>query len=60
MFVYQDHTAPQAYQDAVRQMRAAVKTMALAIHQRLTSDQRHRVVTKLQRLIDQLHDLSAE
>lgn len=60
MFVYQDHTAPQAYQDAVRQMRAAVRAMALAIDQRLTPDQRHRVVTKLQRLIDQLHDLSAE
>ena len=60
MFVYQDHTAPQAYQDAVRQMRAAVRAMALAIDQRLTPDQRHHVVTKLQRLIDQLHDLSAE
>lgn len=60
MLVYQDHTAPQAYQDAVRQMRAAVKTMALAIDQRLTADQRHHAVTKLQRLIDQLHDLQAE
>jgi Family of unknown function (DUF6279) len=60
MFVYQDHTAPQAYQDAVRQMRAAVKTMALAIDQLVTADQRHHAVTKLQRLIDQLHDLQVE
>ena len=60
MLVYPDATAPQAYQDAVRQMRAAVKTMALAIDQRLTADQRHRAVTKLQRLIDQLQDLQAE
>ncbi|MEK6641989.1 MAG: DUF6279 family lipoprotein [Nitrospirota bacterium] len=60
MFVYQDHTAPQAYQDAVRQMRAAIKTMALAIDQQVTADQRRHAVTKLQRLIDQLHDLQAE
>ena len=60
MLVYQDQTAPQAYQDTVRQMRAAVKTMALAIDQHLTADQRHHAVTKLQRLIDQLHDLRVE
>ena len=60
MFVYQDHTAPQAYQDAVRQMRAAIKTMALAIDQQVTADQRRHAVTKLQRLIDQLHDLQVE
>lgn len=60
MFVYQDHTAPQAYQDAVRQMRDAVKTMALAIDQQVTADQRRHAMTKLQRLIDQLHDLQAE
>jgi hypothetical protein len=60
MLVDQDQTAPQAYQDAVRQMRAAVKTMALAIDQRVTTDQRHHAVTKLQRLIDQLHDLHVD
>lgn len=60
MLVYPDHRASQDYQEAVRQMRAAVKTMALAIDQRLTADQRHHAVTKLQRLIDQLHDLQAE
>jgi len=60
MLVFQDHTAPQSYQDAVRQMRTAVKTMALAIDQQVTADQRHHAVTKLQRLIDQLHDLQAE
>ena len=37
-----------------------VKTMALAIDQQVTADQRHRAVTKLQRLIDQLHDLQVE
>ncbi len=60
MLVYPDQHAPQAYQDAVRQMRAAVKTMALAIDQQVTADQRHHAVTKLQRLIDQLHDLQVE
>jgi hypothetical protein len=60
MLVYLDQHAPQDYQDAVRQMRAAAKTMALAIDQRLTPDQRHHAVTKLQRLIEQLHDLQAE
>jgi hypothetical protein len=60
VLVYPDQTAPQAYQDAVRQMRAAVKTMALAIDQRLTADQRRHAVTKLQRFTDQLHDLHVE
>ncbi|MDN5942344.1 MAG: hypothetical protein L0H94_10710, partial [Nitrospira sp.] len=60
MFVDQDHTAPQVYQDAVHQMRAAAKAMALAIDQQVTADQRHHAVTKLQRLIDQLHDLQRE
>jgi len=57
---YPDHTASQASQDAVHQMRTAVKTMALAIDQQVTSDQRHHAVTKLQQLIEQLHDLQAE
>jgi hypothetical protein len=60
ILVYPDQTAPQAYQDAVRQMRAAVKTMALAIDQRLTAAQRQHALTKLQRLIDRLHDLHVE
>jgi uncharacterized protein DUF6279 len=60
LVVYPDQTGPPAYQDAIRQMRTAVKTMALAIDQQVTADQRHHVVTKLQRLIDQLHDLQAE
>lgn len=60
MLVYPDHTAPQSYQDAVHQMRAAVKTMALGIDQRLTADQRHHALAKLQRLIEQLHDLRVE
>ena len=60
MFVYQDHSAPQAYQDAVHQMRAAAKAMALAIDQQVTADQRQHAMTKLQRLIDQLHDLQAK
>ena len=60
LLVYPDRSAPQSYQDAVQQMRAAVKTMALAIDQQVTPDQRHHAVTKLQRLIDQLHDLHVE
>jgi len=57
MFVYHDHTAPQAYQNAIRQMRENAKTIALAIDQHLTSEQRRHAVVKLQRLIDQVHDL---
>lgn len=60
LLVYPNHTAPQAYQDAVRQMRAAVKTMALSIDRIATATQRRHAVTKLQRLIDQLHTLRAE
>jgi len=52
--------ASHAYQDAIRQMRVAMKTMALAIDQRLTADQRRHGVKKLQRLIDQLHALQTE
>jgi hypothetical protein len=60
LVVYPDQTGPPAYQDAIHQMRTAVKTMALAIDQQVTADQRHHAVTKLQRLIDQLHDLQSE
>ena len=60
LVVYPDQTGSQAYQDAVRQMRTAVKTMTLAVDQQVTADQRRHAVTKLQRLIDQLHDLQAE
>lgn len=60
LVAYSDQTGPPAYQDAIHQMRTAVKTMALAIDQQVTADQRHHAVTKLQRLIDQLHDLQTE
>jgi hypothetical protein len=60
ILVYPDQHAPQAYQDSVHQMRASVKTMALAIDQRATVDQRHHAGAKLQWLIDQLHDLHVE
>ncbi|HEU5406576.1 MAG TPA: DUF6279 family lipoprotein [Nitrospira sp.] len=59
MFVYHDQTAPQSYQNAVRHMRENAKIMALAIDQRMTPDQRRHAVAKLQRLIDQVHDLHA-
>ena len=59
MFVYHDQTAPQSYQTAIRQMRENAKTMALAIDRRMTPDQRRHAVVKLQRLIDQVHDLQA-
>jgi hypothetical protein len=59
ILVYPDQTAPASYQEAVHWMRAAVKTMALAIDQRLTPEQRRHGVAKLQRLIDQVHDLQA-
>lgn len=57
---YPDPTAPKAYQDVIRQMRDAVKPMALAVDQQVTAGQRHHAVAKLQRLIDQLHDLQTE
>jgi len=60
LVVYPDQTGSPAYQDAIRQMRTAVKTMALAIDQQVTADQRRHAVAKLQRLIDQLHDLQTE
>jgi hypothetical protein len=59
ILVYPDQTAPASYQEAVQRMRAAVKTMALAIDQRLTPEQRRHAVAKLQRLIDQVHGLEA-
>src|SRR4029077_10333787 len=60
LVVYPDQTGPPAYQDAIHQMRTAVKTMALAVDQQVPAGQRRHAVTKLQRLIDQLHDLQAE
>jgi hypothetical protein len=59
MFIYPDQTDPQSYQSAMHQMRAAAKTMALAIDQRVTPEQRRHAVAKLQRFIDQVHDLHA-
>jgi hypothetical protein len=60
LVVYPDQTGPPAYQDAIHQMRTAVKPLALAIDQQVTANQRRHAVTKLQRLIDQLHDLQGE
>jgi hypothetical protein len=60
LVVYPDQTGPPAYQEAIHQMRTAVKTMALAVDQQATLDQRRHAVTKLQRLIDQLHELQGE
>jgi len=60
LVVYPDQTGPPAYQEAIHQMRTAVKTMALAVDQQVTANQRRHAVTKLQRLIDQLHDLQTE
>jgi hypothetical protein len=60
LVVYPDQTGSPAYQDTIHQMRTSVKTMALAIDQQVTPDQRQHAVTKLQRLIDQLHDLQVE
>lgn len=59
MFVHRDQTAPRSYLTAVRQMRVNAKAMTLAIDQRMTPDQRRHAVAKLQRLIDQVHDLQA-
>lgn len=58
--VYPEQTGSPAYRDTVLQTRTAVKTMALAIDQQATPDQRRHIVAKLQRLIDQLHELQVE
>ncbi len=60
MFAYPEQSAPLEYQDALRAMREAVKHMALAIDQGLTSKQRRHAVSRLQGLIDQLHALRVE
>ena len=57
---YPDPTAPQAYQHVIRQMRDTVTPMVLAFDQQVTPRQRRHAVAKLQRLIDQLHDLQAK
>ena len=54
-----EQTASASYQNGLRQMRDAAKTMALAIDQHVTPEQRRHAVAKLQRLIDQVHDLQA-
>lgn len=55
-----DQTASASYQHGLRQMRDAAKTMALAIDQQLSPEQRRHAVAELQRLIDQVHNLQAE
>ena len=60
LVVYPDQTGSPAYQDAIHQMRTAVKTMALAVYQQVSAVQRRHAVAKLQRLIDQLRDLQPE
>lgn len=60
ILLHPNQTMPQAYQDAFRQMRDAVKTMTLAIDHRLTPAQRRHALTKLQKLIDQVHSLRVE
>jgi hypothetical protein len=59
MFASTDQTASVSYHDAIRRLREAAKTMALAIDQQATPEQRRHAVAKLQRLIDQIHDLQA-
>ena len=54
-----EQTASASYQDGLRQMRDAAKTMALAIDQHVTPVQRRHAVAELQRLIDQVHNLQA-
>lgn len=59
IFLSHDQPTSVPYHDAVRRMREGAKTMALAIDQQITPEQRRHVVAKLQRLIDQIHDLQA-
>lgn len=59
IFGSHDQTTSAPYHDAVRRMREGAKTMALAIDQQVTPEQRRHAVMKLQRLINQIHDLQA-
>lgn len=59
IFLSHDQSISAPYHDAVRRMREGAKTMALAIDQQITPEQRRHAVAKLQRLIDQIHDLQA-
>lgn len=60
MFVNHDQTAPLSYQNTVRHMRAEAKTEALTLDRSMTPEQRRHALSKLQRLIDQVHDLQAK
>ncbi|HRI37314.1 MAG TPA: DUF6279 family lipoprotein [Nitrospira sp.] len=57
IFASHDQNTATPYHDTVRRMREGAKTMALAIDQQITAEQRRNALTKLQRLIDQVHDL---
>lgn len=57
IFASHDQTTSAPYHEAVRRMREGAKTMVLSIDQQITPEQRRHAVTKLQRLIDQIHDL---
>jgi hypothetical protein len=59
LLVEQDRTAPAAYLEAVQKMRSAIKPMVLALDRSLTPEQRRYALTKLQRLIEQVHGLQA-
>jgi hypothetical protein len=58
--VHQDRTAPAWYRQAVQEWRAGVKALVPRINRILTSSQRRYAIDKLQRLINQVHDLRSE
>lgn len=58
--VHQDRTAPSWYRQAVEEWRGGVKALIPRINRMLTSSQRRYALDKLQRLINQVHDLRSE
>lgn len=53
-----ERTARSAYQHAIDDMNTSMKNMVLAIDRLITKQQRARVLTKLQHLIDEVHVLA--
>jgi hypothetical protein len=58
--VHQDRTAPIWYRNAVEEWRAGIKSLVPRIDRMISPSQRRYAIDKLQRLINQVHDLRSE
>lgn len=59
LLLLQGRSAPPDYQHAIEHMTQSVKEMVLAVDRMMTTQQRVHALTKLQRLIDDIHVLAA-